>query len=411
MSRFSRFTALLVRRRAQILCILAGVILYFAAVRLQPEETDLKGGRYLPRSSYGGRILHYEIEVEGLDDAPVPIDVPVGGRVWREEEVGKAYEACIQKVCESLLAENPSAEEVRTDVTLPTAVPDYGISISWDSSDPDVIDYYGKVRSEDLAGPVEVTLTAHLTAAGTDTAADYVIPLTVLPRQRSAKEQLLEDFRSTLLAEDEAQAADEVFALPLEFRGRTLRYSQQTDRHLSILLLLGPVCALLLWLREKQGMQTEEAARRRQLLLDYPEIVSKLMVFIGAGMTIRLAWENIVSDYETDGGPPRCAYEEMTKTLAQLKTGASEGKAYHEFGRSCGLRQYMKLASLLEQNRRTGIANLRTLLKTEMNAAWEERKNMARRQGEEAGTKLLGPLFLMLIIVMVVIIVPALMSF
>ena len=309
MSRFSRFTALLVRRRAQILCILAGVILYFAAVRLQPAETDLKGGRYLPRSSYGGRTLHYEIEVEGLDDAPVPIDVPVGGRVWREEEVGKAYEACIQKVCESLLAENPSAEEVRTDVTLPTTVPDYGISISWDSSDPDVIDYYGKVRSEDLAGPVEVTLTAHLTAAGTDTAADYVIPLTVLPRQRSAKEQLLEDFRSTLLAEDEAQAADEVFALPLEFRGRTLRYSQQTDRHLSILLLLGPVCALLLWLREKQGMQTEEAARRRQLLLDYPEIVSKLMVFIGAGMTIRLAWENIVSDYETDGGPPRCAYD------------------------------------------------------------------------------------------------------
>ena len=71
----------------------------------------------------------------------------------------------------------------------------------------------------------------------------------------------------------------------------------------------------------------------------------------------------------------------------------------------------MKLASLLEQNRRTGIANLRTLLKAEMNAAWEERKNMARRQGEEAGTKLLGPLFLMLIIVMVVIIVPALMSF
>ena len=161
----------------------------------------------------------------------------------------------------------------------------------------------------------------------------------------------------------------------------------------------------------RQKAAEEEAARRRQLLLDYPEIVSKLMVFIGAGMTIRLAWENIVSDYETDGGPPRCAYEEMTKTLAQLKTGASEGKAYHEFGRSCGLRQYMKLASLLEQNRRTGIANLRTLLKAEMNAAWEERKNMARRQGEEAGTRLLGPLLLMLIIVMVIVIVPALMSF
>ena len=76
---------------------------------------------------------------------------------------------------------------------------------------------------------------------------------------------------------------------------------------------MGPVCALLLWLREKQGMQTEEAARRRQLLLDYPEIVSKLMVFIGAGMTIRLAWENIVSDYEI---PHDLIYFEVTRLTA-----------------------------------------------------------------------------------------------
>ncbi len=408
---FSRAAGFAFRRRAQLLCILAGVILYFAAVRLQPAETDLKSGHLLPRSSYGGRTQSYEIEVEGLGAEPVPVEVPVSGRVWRDDEVGKAYEACMQLVCDSLLNGNPSPKEVRTDLTLASSVPEYGVHLSWTSSDPDIIDFNGKVRSAELPAPADVTLTAHLTAAGSDITADYVIPLTVLPRQRTAEEQLLEDFRTYLLSEDEKQAADEVLSLPTEFQGHALRYTQKTDRHLYYLLFVGPLCAILLWLREKQGVQSEEAARRRQLLLDYPEIVSKLMVFIGAGMTIRIAWENIVSDYEADGGPKRYAYEEMTRTLAQLKTGASEGKAYHEFGRSCGLRQYMKLASLLEQNRRTGIANLRTLLKAEMNAAWEERKNMARRQGEEAGTKLLGPLFLMLIIVMVVIIVPALMSF
>lgn len=43
--------------------------------------------------------------------------------------------------------------------------------------------------------------------------------------------------------------------------------------------------------------------------------------------------------------------------------------------------------------------------------ALEERKNMALRLGEEAGTKLLIPMFLMLGIVIVVLIVPAFMSF
>ena len=411
MNHLKKLPALLLRRRIQVICILAGLLLYFAAVWAQPAETDLKGGRYLPRSSYGGRMQHYEIEVEGLGEESVSVDVPVSGRIWLDSEVGKAYEACMQQICETLLAGNPSPAEVRTDLSLPTTVPDYGISISWNSSEPDVVDYYGKVHSEDLAGPAEVLLTAHLSAAGTDVTEDYVIPLTVLPRQRTPEEQLLEDFRNYLILEDQNQAADEVLALPTEFQGRSLRYAQKTDRHLTLLLFAGPLCAVLFWLREKQETQNSEALRRRQLLLDYPEIVSKLMVFIGAGMTIRIAWENIVRDYEADGGPVRFAYEEMSRTLAQLKTGASEGKAYHEFGRSCGLRQYMKLASLLEQNRRTGIANLRTLLKVEMNAAWEERKNMARRQGEEAGTRLLGPLLLMLIIVMVIVIVPALMSF
>ena len=158
----------------------------------------------------------------------------------------------MQQICETLLAGNPSPNEVRTDLSLPTTVPDYGISISWNSSEPDVVDYYGKVHSEDLAGPAEVLLTAHLSAAGTDVTEDYVIPLTVLPRQRTAEEQLLEDFRNYLISEDQNQAADEVLALPTEFQGRTLRYAQKTDRHLTLLLFAGPLCAVLFWLRERQ---------------------------------------------------------------------------------------------------------------------------------------------------------------
>ena len=84
-----------------------------------------------------------------------------------------------------------------------------------------------------------------------------------------------------------------------------------------------------------------------------------------------------------------------------------EGEAVSEFGRRCKLQSYMKLGSLLEQNRKTGTKNLNQLLEQEMMSAWEEQKHTARHTGEEARTRLLAPLFLMLLVVMVIIMVPA----
>ena len=46
-----------------------------------------------------------------------------------------------------------------------------------------------------------------------------------------------------------------------------------------------------------------------------------------------------------------------------------------------------------------------------MENAFEQRKNLARRQGEQASTKLLLPLLLMLMIVMVMVSVPAFLAF
>lgn len=150
------------------------------------------------------------------------------------------------------------------------------------------------------------------------------------------------------------------------------------------------------------------------MMLDYSEIVSKLMIFIGAGMTVSLAWERIALDYEkmkaAGRKETRFAYEELCTTYYHVKSGIPEGRAYRDFGRRTGLGCYLKLSGLLEQNRKTGMKNLKVLLDAEMEDAFEQRKNLAKKLGEEAGTKLLLPLFMMLGVVMVMIMVPALMS-
>lgn len=407
---------LLFQWKAQLLCVLAGALLFFLSAAYMQPDGNLQHGRFLKRQFYGGETQSYRIHVEGLFSEPLSIDVPVSPRSYKEDEIQSVFEECMNKLSLQILGENASAAEIRSDLTLPSFMEEYGLYISWTSSDPELLGVYGNLHNENLKLPQELSLTAHLYDAGGKFEADYELPLTVHPRSLSPAEERKEDFLQFLRQADEEQAFSENLALPSEYQGSRLSYRENTEQSSWIFLVLGVLSAVLLFLRDRQNEGKNEKLRQRQMLLDYPEIVSKLMVFIGAGMTIRLAWANIVQDYESDREKQQTperhhAYEAMAQALAKLKTGANEGKVYHEFGRDCKLRQYMKLSGILEQNRKNGIANIRHILSAEMEQAWEERKNLARRLGEEAGTKLLGPLFIMLLIVMVMIIVPAMLSF
>ena len=168
---------------------------------------------------------------------------------------------------------------------------------------------------------------------------------------------------------------------------------------------------MAIYMRQGQLKREEQKKRENLLLLDYSELVSKLMVYIGAGLTIRNALETISRHFDAllERGiqEDRPLYQELRTMVLQFQRNIPESEIYLSFGRRVNLKPYTKLVSLIEQNRQNGSKNLRSMLELEMEDAFEERKTTARRLGEEAGTKLLLPLFLMLGIVMVIVIVPA----
>ena len=129
-------------------------------------------------------------------------------------------------------------------------------------------------------------------------------------------------------------------------------------------------------------------------------------------MIVRRAWKKIVDDYEEqkERWGIRHAYEEMKQTMYEMESGISEAESYDRFGRRCNIQEYMKLGALLSQNLRKGTKGLSQILKIEAIQAFEERKARAKRLGEEAGTKLLLPMFLMLSVVLIIVIVPAFLS-
>lgn len=108
-----------------------------------------------------------------------------------------------------------------------------------------------------------------------------------------------------------------------------------------------------------------------------------------------------------EGGVHSPIYEELLYTCRELHAGTSEGAAYEHFGRRTGLQEYIRLSTLLTQNLKRGNSMLLDRLREEADRAAQERLQQSKKLGEEAGTKLLIPMVMMLAVIMVIIMIPA----
>lgn len=388
------------------LIVIAGFILFILCSTFL-NNTKLSG--YIERPYVDEDDTEVKIEVEGLLEGSQKIEIPVSKRVYSNEEVKEAMKKGMDEILKILPGENTSLQNITTDLNPVSELSDLGLNVKWDFGDGDIIDIQGKVENENLSESVDIDIGVTLSYESYEES--YVIPARVMPKPLTADESLIKRFKDYISVADKKSAGESGFYLPESFEGKKLVYHLEDSMNFHLIWIMGIIVAILLYLREKNNDRQKLEKKKRELLKDYPDIVSKLIVFIGAGLSVRQSWEGIVKDYESEKKEKRYAYEEMAKSLARLKTGTPENVVYKEFGRSCLLRQYMKLASLLEQNRKSGISTLSTLLGMESQSAWEERLNLAKREGEELNTKLLLPLFMMLLIVMMMIIVPALLIF
>lgn len=398
--------------KRQILCVAVGITFFLAGSLVDSGTEAALKGRAIARNTYGQGDKEEFVTVEGLLEKETEIPVFIQERQYGKTEAEAAFERAQKELKNTIAGQNESLDAVRTDLKL-TAGTEDGIAIEWLPDQSGLIDISGKVFNENCSEKGEAcSLTAVLKAGSYRR--EYVFSVRVYPPVRSEEEMRMSDFQKVLTVLDKEQANRESILLPENYEGKVLSYHQKRQSKYWIFLLLGIAAAVLLPLRDKQKEKEVKKKREEQMLLDYSEIVSKLVVFIGAGLPIRKSWERIVADYERKSKQSnliRYAYEEMKAVYYLMGRGMPEARAYAEFGNRCRILPYRKLAGLLEQNLKNGTDNLRSVLETEMRDAFEQRKTLAKRLGEEAGTKLLLPLFMMLIVVMVMITVPAFLSY
>ena len=336
----------------------------------------------------------------------------IGERIYERKQIEKLYEEALDKLEGAILGENEGLEHVETDLVLVKELPGYPFRIEWESQNYRLIDAEGKLQKAPVSEEGEqVGLRGIFTYH--DFRAEYLIYIHIYPRTLTKEEEEKEKLLRAVNEVERHSRESEALLLPAELEGKKLVWSSGGNENLLIILFFTVCGAGTAYFLKDEDLKKEVKERERQMYLGYHEVVSKLSIYLGAGMTIRTAWEKICADYEKRdaNAVKNPVYEEMKITCQEMKSGISEISAYERFGKRCGIQIYGKFSTLLIQNLRKGSTKLGALFKEESQMAFEERKNAARKAGEEAGTKLLLPMMMMLCVVMLMILLPAFMTF
>ncbi len=391
-----------------LLVILGGSVLaIFLALRTAGERS-LEPGNALRR----GAVLDEagEVTLEAVLD---------GGKerfsLWVEpvqlcaEEAESCYREFCEKLPELIAGENASLLEVNQKLDLLEKYAGYPFDVEWRSHNMDRVTSAGTVRLTHEA--TEVRLQAKVSYGETEWQQEVTVRL--LPEELTFQERRNRELAEELLAAEEEDRTKEYWVLPERVQGMPVKWRRAVQDN-SLILWIGALLAgVLVYRMSDRDLHDRLEKQRIHMKREYSDVVHKLALYLGAGMTLQGAFGKIAAEYERkkiNGGPRSPTYEEMLYTCRELKAGISESEAYEHFGRRTGLQEYIRLGTLMTQNLKKGSSSLLTRLHEEAGMAQSEQLKMGRKLGEEASTKLLLPMVMMLGVVMVIVMLPAFSS-
>ncbi|BBF44550.1 hypothetical protein lbkm_3263 [Lachnospiraceae bacterium KM106-2] len=391
-----------------VLCLLLGVF--------PSGESIIKNGKYIERPGYGQNAesidLHVIVNEEKEDTIDESIGLALQPRIYTKQEFDERVPMAKKYIKKNILKNNQSLHNIRSSLNLMSRIPGTALQVKWELNS--YVNTDGTLNNQKLdekGKEVEVGVT--LSSGSYES--EFKLALKILPAVKSNKEKLLEDLQEKLVENDRNTNTKTYTELPNKINGKTVSYIEEKSDLAITIMCYGVFLIIILSIGIEHRLQEQMKKRELQLLLDYPELVNRFLLLTNAGMTVKRAWGKLVSEYQDhcrEGkGEMRYAYEEMIVTWYELQNGTSEIKAYESFGRRISLAPYLKFSSMLAQNVKKGLQEMNQKLESEAINAFENRKEVAKRLGEQASTKMLLPMGIMLVLVLVIILVPAILSF
>ena len=394
-----------------LLIIFIGLVSAVCAHLSSRMESKLAEGAQLERNEWGAGnysvILQARDEESGWQREMV---LEVKERRLTKKEREEMFRQIEERLPELIKGDNQDLAHIKTDLNLISEVPEFPATISWVTGSKR-IDRSGKVDRKELLECEEWTeVTAVVTYL--DEQINVTYPVCLLPEVLSAEESFFRNLNEVVAQTDAETAEDSFVSLPESLEQKSIVWEEVQRSSAPWILFLTVFAALLIVKDADKDLERRRSEKQKQLLMSYPDLVSKLRLYLSAGVTMKNTFFYLMKDYErrsSKGTNFLC--QELRLLCNRFENGVSEEKAYEEWGRRCADMNYRKLSLLLITNLRQGNRQILQVLEAEEENAREQRKQQARRLGEEAGIKLLFPMLLQLLVVMFLILIPAYMDF
>lgn len=377
-------------------------------------KDEVYEGKYIDRNTYGQGAKQIALKVETKDgEYEDELELTVEETKYTEEELEILCEKAITEINSKLWGDTDSAKVTRESLDLPMSLVGYPFELEWESSDYFLMNHQGKIQKNDIEQIGEnVTLTCHFSYR--EWKRDFTMLIRILPKLKTDKQIWEEQIQETISLAEEEQISSGIYALPEKIGEKEVLWTEVKEDYSLVIFALLIIASCSIYILQDRDLHKQIGVRGDLMLTEYPILINRLTLYLGAGMTIKGAWSRIAQNYKNNKDKPyerNYTYEEMLFSCYEMQCGISEVNAYERFGKRCGLQPYTRLVGLLCQSMKKGNTALLSDLQKEAEDAQELRRSMARKKGEEAGTKLLVPMMIMLAIVMVLVMVPAFLSF
>lgn len=356
------------------------------------------------RNAYGGDAFDVTITTDLLGKEE--IDVTVYPRELTEDEVYETYEKFCMELEHVLIGDNPDLNHISEKLNLVSRIYGYPFKVSWVSSDIVLVSpWNGDVQ--EVYEECQVVLTAKIIYGKYQFEREFL--LTVVPKDYSEKEQIRNELINMLVDSENVNRSEDYWNLPNEYNGTTIVWNIKKSGIGMYILPIVLIISVVLYFLSDKDLKKKAEENKREMRGAYPEIVNQMVLYIGAGMTVRATFGKIAED-ALNKGKTNPIYKEMMYVCRKMQSGMMETEAYEMLGKRTDVQEYIKMGTLLGQNIKKGNNDLIARLKDEAEKAVNEKYQRCRKECEEATTKLLFPMIMMLLVIMVIIMVPAFSS-
>lgn len=333
------------------------------------------------------------------------------------KEEAEIYIRFFNKLEKIMMKNNTSLKQVQTSLDLPDTIKDYPFEITYELAEDGYIRLDGSLNEEEQAklkrGETHKTrIVATVRYKGYKNSKEYEIQ--IIPKKNLSKTDVFYKVQQYLKKEEKKNRYKRDVKIPSAYKNVEITQKEGNQSGIpGMVLLFIAVCILIpvhnyLKLRE-EGEKCQEQAER-----DFPVIVHLLTLYMGAGLSFFSAVKRISQSYQKQkalDNSHRYAFEKLMRMEQQMHNGVSQKEACQDWGMQFRTDSYQKLSLILIQSFTKGAREAATLMETEEREAFHKRMDKAKKAGEEASTRLLFPMILLLCQVMLLVMYPALTRF